>query len=159
MSVFAGLVGGWLMPMVEERADTSLNGAVVIAILVVGYSLGVLMIRRSLDPGPLARGEARWRYRSRPHHERIGRARTWLAPSHRTPGWWATRVEFAIAITAAFVPLLLGPAMTAPNFDDTPPSTVLPLLGVAEASILVGLVWMVRIYRAPLRNDYKAFWR
>ena len=46
-----------------------------------------------------------------------------------------------------------------PTFGDDSPMTALAILAVAEAAILVGIAWMVRIYRAPLQVDATATWR
>ena len=158
MTVFAMLVAGWLTPMFDHRGATMYTN-VLFTTLLVGALAFLYVVRRIADVGPLVKGEARWRYRSRALRERLGRARMWLAPFVRTPGWWATRLEFAIAIVAVFVPLLLIPVLTVPNLGDASPSTSLAIVGVAEAAILVGLAWMIRIYRAPLRMDSKAYWR
>jgi hypothetical protein len=161
MTMFAGLVGGWLgTPMFEDRADR-LSQGIIIAVAVTCYVVGIYFIPRNLDPGPLARGDARWRYRSRALRERIGRARNSLALIDRKPAWWATRIELAIAIVAAAVPPALVPVVLDQQsmFGRSASIDPLAMLGLAEASILVGLAWMVRIYRAPLRNDAKAYWR
>ena len=139
--------------------DPALTTALVIAVVVAGFAAGNYLIRRAVDPGPLARGESRWRYRSHPLRERIAAPRLPLTPFHRTPGWWATRFEFAFAIAAAALPPLLVPGLMAPTFGDDSRMTALAILAVAEAAILVGIAWMVRIYRAPLRVDATATWR
>ena len=82
----------------------------------------------------------------------------------RTPGWWATRLEFAIAISlaimAAVVALVVMPEGSMFGRDNPPRQLVwLGQLTVGSAGILIGLAWMVRIYRAPLRMDSKAYWR
>ena len=156
MTIFAMLVAGWLMPMFDDRGRTGLSQGLVVAVAVACCVAGLYFMRGAADPGPLARGEAQWRYRSRPLRERIARTRMRLS---RTPGWWATRLEFAIAIGAALLPPLLVPAAMAPTFGDVSPRMGLAWLVIGEAASLVGLAWMIRIYRAPLRMDSKAYWR
>ena len=145
--------------LADIRDDATLSAWLVIAVAIAGFAVGIYLIRRSADPGPLARGESRWRYRSRPLQERIAAPRIRLSPFYRTPGWLLTRLEFAIAIGAALLPPLLLPAVMARTFGDVSPRMGLAWLVIAEAASLIGLAWMVRIYRAPLRMDSKAHWR
>jgi hypothetical protein len=131
----------------------------IIGIAVLGAVVGIYVTRRLSEPGPLVRGEARWRYRSRPVGQRIAATRSALASRLPPMGWWTTRIELGIAIAAAFVPPLMVPVVTAPTFRDESPLMALAALGLAEAGILVGLAWMIRIYRAPLNLDAGATWR
>ena len=48
-----------------ELARLVLGGAIVLALI------GLAWIRRIMDPGPLSRGDARWRYRDRDILERM----------------------------------------------------------------------------------------
>ena len=70
----------------------------------------------------------------------------------KTPGWYAVRIELAAAIGPGAVVgaiALLWPPTRGPMFDVPPPdlfSMSLPLLGFVV--YLVGLAWMIRIYRA-----------
>jgi hypothetical protein len=155
MTIFAGLGGGWSGPMLEDRASPIPLGVFVLFVLVVGGLGFRYVVHRITDPGPLARGEARWRYRNRAVRERIVRAMTWLVPVDRSAGWWATRIEFAVAIGSIATTALLDAAL--PGFGGR---TTLPAVSLgALAVMLVGLAWMIRIYRAPLRLDSKAYWR
>lgn len=129
-----------------------------IAVLVIGIAAYLFAVRRIAAPGPLVKGQAHWRYRSRAVRERIGRARTWLVLPDRTSGWWTTRLEFAAAVVTILFAIRL--ITSAPIlFDDQPPERLLLLNGAAIAAMLFGLAWMIRIYRAPLRHDAKAYWR
>ena len=157
MTDFAGIVAGWLLPMFD-RPGPMLADWVPIAVA-TAYCLALaFVIHRRLDTGPLVRGTARWRYRSRALRERVARARTTLVLVDRTSGWWATRIEFAVAIAAivSAVAVVLT-AAAEPTFGGDPPMPLFPLGGIAV--MLVGLAWMVRIYRAPLRLDSTAYWR
>ncbi len=82
-------------------------------------------------------------------------------PFSRTPGWWATRLEFAIAIAPrSLLPRAAGSCREASTFGArTARGSRLAWLVIGDAGILVGLAWMIRIYRAPLRMDSKAYWR
>ncbi|MEA2674053.1 MAG: hypothetical protein QOI92_1245 [Chloroflexota bacterium] len=80
----------------------------------------------------------------------------------RTPGWFAIRIEIALAIgLGAFVGAieLLQPTDIGPMFK-TPPSdlwlTSLPAFGVL--AYLIGLAWMIRIYRADPER-HRSSWR
>jgi hypothetical protein len=160
MSRVTGLVGGWFTPMFDDQVDTRLVNAIALAILVAGYAIGMLLLRRILDPGPLARGEARWRYRNRALRERIARAWVWLGVPDRSPGWWATRIEFSVAIAALALVALLLPSYARPTFGgDGLSARGMLVMAAGVAGMIVGLAWMVRIYRAPLRMDSKAYWR
>jgi hypothetical protein len=78
-----------------------------------------------------------------------------------TLGWWITRLEFAIAVGAVIAipilhlsqPVLIGDARP-DGFYLRQAATVLAAFLVA----VVGLAWMVRIYRAPGRQAPPA-WR
>ena len=155
MTVFAMLVAGWLTPMFEDRGRGWVSQGLVLSVAVACCVAGLYFMRGAADPGPLARGEARWRYRSRPVRERIGRARMRLS---RTPGWWATRLEFAIAIAALAVPALVFMSVLS-QFHHEPIGYVSAMTVAGSTGVVIGLAWMIRIYRAPLRMDAKAYWR
>ena len=76
----------------------------------------------------------------------------------RTPGWWATRLEFAIAIAALAVPALVFMSVLS-QFHHEPIGYVSAMTVAGSTGVVIGLAWMIRIYRAPLRMDAKAYWR
>jgi hypothetical protein len=81
---------------------------------------------------------------------------------HRKPGWWLTRIEFVAAITSftvVAVTLVATPTTFGTYDGPRPPLWWLLSPGVAIAGMLVGLLWMIRLYRAPLKLDSKAYWR
>jgi hypothetical protein len=80
----------------------------------------------------------------------------------KTPGWYAIRIELAAAVgLGAIVGAieLLQPTNIGPMFE-TPPSdlwlTSLPVFGVL--AYLIGLAWMIRIYRAD-PEGHRSWWR
>ena len=134
------------------------------AILVLAVSLvlaiaGLVLIRRIGDPGPLARGEARWRYRDRARIEGPNRIAASFQLPRRTRGWWVTRMQFGIAVVA----LVLGHwslmVQLEPTFGGVRIGLWAMLPIAAYAGMWAGFVWMIRIYRAGLRNDSEATWR
>ena len=148
----------------DIRDSPTLSAALIIVVAIAGFAAGNYLIRRAADPGPLARGEARWRYRTRPMTERLAGTLSSLVPRPRTTGWWATRIEFALAIAAATMAVVAWMFFTPtePIFGRAEPSREvvwLAQLAIGAVGILIGLAWMVRIYRAPLRIDSKAYWR
>ncbi|HEY3336568.1 MAG TPA: hypothetical protein VGK16_15150 [Candidatus Limnocylindrales bacterium] len=160
MTDFARIVGDWMQPMFSPR-EPRLAEWLPIAVA-TAYCLAIaFLVHRTLD-GSLARSEARWRHRSPAIRARLGHARSWLVIVRRTPGWWATRIEFAAAIAAfAALAVVLG-AATEPSVGETGALSPLPgllLPAISVAGMLVGLASMVRIYRAPLRLDSRAYWR
>jgi hypothetical protein len=80
----------------------------------------------------------------------------------KTPGWYVVRIEFAAAIgLGAFVGAveLLQPTYIGPMFETPPPDpwlTSLPAFGAL--GYLVGLAWMIRIYRADPER-HRSWWR
>ena len=64
---------------------------------------------------------------------------------------------FAIGVVVLL--LIAAPRFTDPSFGPTPPEwqRLLPY-GIGVGGVLFGLAWMLRIYRAPTRND-EALWR
>ena len=89
--------------------------------------------------------------------------------SERTWAWWATRIEFAIAIGAVLVAVLwllvLG-GVNSPTFTGNDPirlgTLLLPgWLSISIAALLAalfGVAWMIRIYR-NLREPEPPSWR
>lgn len=84
----------------------------------------------------------------------------------RTQGWWATRVELALAIAAvvfaAWVVLFYtGPNLFAPSFGGHTrylPQVVPRLIPLFAVLVMVaGLAWMIRIFRGP--RDEPPPWR
>ena len=74
----------------------------------------------------------------------------------RIRGWWLTRIELAIGIGVVLVAALLYVAQ--PGFTGySPPWWEGPLTWAAYVGMLVGLVWMIRIYRGP--SDEPPPWR
>jgi hypothetical protein len=77
-----------------------------------------------------------------------------------TRGWYLTRIELALAVGA---PLLTGLLLfvAAPQgmggFFGEPPLTAYLVPAVGVAGVLVGLAWMIRIYRGP--RDEPPRWR
>ena len=130
--------------------------------------IGFIWLRHILEPGPLQRGESRWRYR---HRARLQRIRQWLAegdqtlrPS-RTRGWYLTRLEFAMAgLVAVIAGACLPTALAMSRFWSgafTPvPAELLALVPLSGyAGIAFGIWWMRRLYTAGLRADSEARWR
>jgi hypothetical protein len=82
----------------------------------------------------------------------------------RTPAYWPTRsllvvgsIATVITVAMALVVMLAEPPMFGPEptFLGLPNRVVISLTGVAAA--IVGLAWMVRIFRGP--RDEPAAWR
>jgi hypothetical protein len=159
----------FLVPMFDSRASIfGLPSSVVVMLGALGLMvIGFLWLRHTFEPGPLVRGESRWRYRDRPRLQRI---RQWLAEGDhsvraRTRGWWFTRLEFALAAVMALIATALLPAVIdsfAPTFGGssaipTPVAMLIPLSGYA--GIAFGIWWMHREYTAGLRADSDTRWR
>lgn len=128
-----------------------------VALPVIGLLLaigGILLVRRLSDPGPLARGEARWRYRDSSLRARLEGALDGPVLPDRTRGWWLTRVEFGIALGMPLltVKLLLDSSWTGIS------AFLMPTTIAGFAGMAFGLWWMFRIYRAGARNDADASW-
>ena len=78
----------------------------------------------------------------------------------RMPGWLLARLEVALAvIVVVAIPILYvgRPLMMGDPWPDRA-SLDLLLVVVAELVAMIGLVWMVRIWRGPLRDRVPA-WR
>jgi hypothetical protein len=74
----------------------------------------------------------------------------------RTAAYWPTRILLATGIVAVAADIVWAlPAVLAPPLFGPPPDVLGPAVGMALG--LVGLVWMVRIYRGP--RDEPAPWR
>jgi hypothetical protein len=159
MMDFLEQVAGWFGRLLDGvNPDSGATGVGVLALGLLLAVVGIAWVRRISNPGPLARGDAKWRYRDRGRRERITMAlETPIAPD-RTAGWWLTRIEFGIAIGLPVVVawlLISEPRhMVGGSWPVTLPTTLAGFAGIA-----VGLAWMIRIYRAGLRNDAEATWR
>jgi hypothetical protein len=155
--------------MNEPTLIPGVPGGVSQLLVAGGFLLvGFLWIRHIIEPGPLLRGESRWRYR---HRARLQRFRQWLAEGdqtlrpQRTRGWYLTRLEFALAALVAIIAVACLPAVLdlfAPRFgggESVPPqvTALIPLSGYA--GITFGIWWMRRLYTAGLRSDSDARWR
>lgn len=163
MTEILGLAGGGLgLPLDDLTAGA--GRLVVPAVAMIVAFVGLALIRDLADPGTRKRGEAGWCYRDRTRRERIAAT---LASSEvpdygQTRGWWITRIEFGIATTAVLVGLLWVLMPWPEPFMGEPGPILVPWRLVAPAALagmLFGLGWMVRIYRAGLRNDSEPTWR
>jgi hypothetical protein len=75
---------------------------------------------------------------------------------HRTPAYWQTRILLAVGIAAVVltgVMLLLEPT----TMGGGPRMVENPLVLAAFLAMVVGLVWMARIFRGP--RDEPPSWR
>lgn len=100
-------------------------------------------------------GEARWRYRERGRIDALKRTIESLVEvgSTRTFGWWATRIEFALA-AGALVVATGALASVAGDVGGRPLEGPVAALTVAGfAGIVFGIRWMRRIYLSPLELD------
>lgn len=147
----------WFGPMFDDRA--SIFGLPVDLVYLVGVAallaFGFLWVRHSLGPDELTRGDARWRYRDRGVRHAIADLVHDLRS--RTGGWWATRIEFAVAIgSLGFVVLAV---VWLPSFARSSSLLAAAPTAIGLVGIVIGLVAMVRIYRAGLREDAATSWR
>jgi hypothetical protein len=71
----------------------------------------------------------------------------------RTRGWYLTRIELAIGIGAILLYLAQPASMGAPP----PQWSEAPLTVAGYLGMLVGLAWMIRIFRGP--RDEPPRWR
>ena len=154
----------FLVPMFDPRPSLfGLPSSVVLMVVTVGLMvIGFLWLHRTFEPGPLVRGESRWRYRDRARMERIRRAiRSLIAwPGSRTSGWWATRIEFGLAgFMLALATVALPGALSVEGFHGPSTLEILATSGVGYAGILIGIWWTRRIYLAPLEAGPEAGWR
>ena len=156
MTDFARIAGSSTLTTFEPTGLV-LDGAFILVALVIGYAALLWVLGRALASRRLIARTGPWASRSRTLREGIERARSWLVPPDRTRGWLVTRLEFAVAIgsIALATNTFLVAAQPTLGGDGTLPVVSLGAL----ALMLVGLAWMVRIYRAPLRLDSKAYWR
>ena len=74
----------------------------------------------------------------------------------RMPGWLLARLELAIAAAVVVVIPILGLAIPGRTWHDPWLYGLSPVM--AELIAVVGLVWMVRIWRGPLLDRVPA-WR
>jgi hypothetical protein len=83
---------------------------------------------------------------------------------HRTPAYWPARILLAVGVLATVMAIGLatvlatmpGPMFTPrPDILGLPQSLVAAAIGVAPA--IVGLIWMIRIFRGP--RDVPPAWR
>ena len=77
----------------------------------------------------------------------------------RTPAWYQTRALLALGIGAVLVPVVLfvlSPSMIGPCMDPPPLwHDLIPWAGFL--GMLLGLAWMIRIFRGP--RDEPPRWR
>jgi hypothetical protein len=76
--------------------------------------------------------------------------------NRRTPAYWPTRIMLAVGIAAvllAGVTLLLEPSF----MGDRPRMVESPFVLAAFLIMVLGLVWMIRIFRGP--RDEPPDWR
>ena len=137
------------------QSDWQVTGAFVVA--AIGLGIGFIWIVRifSADPEPDHRA---WRYRHRA--ERTSKPESHASDMTRgQSGRWLARVELGVAAGTGFVvtPFLY---LAAPGFMGPQPPAwqVIGSLVVGAAGILIGFLWMVRIYRADPEPDQRA-WR
>ena len=82
---------------------------------------------------------------------------------NRTPAYWPTRIMLAVGIGATLAVVLLAPLLLAPHgmTDDRPQVLGLPANAVWAAVVVglavVGLLWMIRIYRSS--GEGSSDWR
>ncbi len=79
-----------------------------------------------------------------------------------TPAWWPTRILLAIGIGAVLVPVFLlvaTPTGSSPMFGPPPGfrAAVSFVTVAGYLGMLVGLAWMIRIFRGP--RDEPPPWR
>ena len=82
---------------------------------------------------------------------------------NRTPAYWPARIMLAVGIGATLAVVLLAPLLLAPHgmTDDRPQVLGLPANAVWAAVVVglavVGLLWMIRIYRGS--SEESSNWR
>ena len=154
-----------VLAMMGDARSSILGLPVSVVMLLVGIGLiaaGFLWMRHTLEPGPLVRGEGRWRYRDRRRVERFRAAIHSLIvwPRSRTSGWWATRLEFGLAgVMLAIATVGLQYALSLGGLRGPSMLEILATSGTGYAGILFGIWWMRRIYLAPLETDPEVGWR
>jgi hypothetical protein len=130
------------------------DGVVLLVVSTTLMALGAAWVRHILGMDEVLRG-GRWRYRDRGRMERLKRTIGSLVevPFTRTPGWWATRIEFAVAGGALVVATIAITGLPdVVGYRSTGwPVVALTLLGYA--GIVFGIRWMRRIYLSPLEVD------
>jgi hypothetical protein len=130
------------------------DGVVLLVVSTTLMALGAAWVLHILGMDEVLRG-GRWRYRDRGRMERLKRTIGSLVevPFTRTPGWWATRIEFAVAGGALVVATIAITGLPdVVGYRSTGwPVVALTLLGYA--GIVFGIRWMRRIYLSPLEVD------
>jgi hypothetical protein len=130
------------------------DGVVLLVVSTTLMALGAAWVLHILRMDEVLRG-GRWRYRDRGRMERLRRTIGSLVevPFTRTPGWWATRIEFAVAGGAlAVATIAITGLPDVVGYRSTGwPVVALTLLGYA--GIVFGIRWMRRIYLSPLEVD------
>jgi hypothetical protein len=130
------------------------DGVVLLVVSTTLMALGAAWVLHILGMDEVLRG-GRWRYRDRGRMERLRRTIGSLVevPFTRTPGWWATRIEFAVAGGAlAVATIAITGLPDVVGYRSTGwPVVALTLLGYA--GIVFGIRWMRRIYLSPLEVD------
>jgi len=82
---------------------------------------------------------------------------------NRTPAYWPARIMLAVGIGATLAVVLLAPLLLVPHglTNDRPQMLGLPANAVWAAVVVglavVGLLWMIRIYRGP--SEESSDWR
>jgi hypothetical protein len=132
--------------------------AVILATAVLGLVAGIFMIHRISTVGDEA--VARWRYRDEWSGDEIGAASE-PARSDLEAARMIGRLLILIAVMAPLIFLVLWvaapPAWPQPMFYEPPwYEGVLPWVGAG--GYVVGLAWMIRIYRADPEPDQRS-WR
>jgi hypothetical protein len=136
------------------------NDLVTMTVSITLAAVGLAWLHRTLGTDELV-ARAAWRYRDRGRIAGIVHTIRSLVelPLTQTVGWWATRIEFALAAAALLV-ATLGLAGLQPALGSSP--MALPVFGlslVGYAGIVVGIGWMRRIYLSPLELDPEVRWR
>ena len=140
----------------------------VTAAAALGMVVGLFWIHRIGGQGddegrPIFRYRAEGRPRPRPP-ERRRFARPSLPDAIRrrtTIRWLATRLELAIAVACAAIPVALwmvGLPRTSAMFMGPGPDLGTPLAVAGTVGCLVGLAWMIRIARGPAGTG-RTVWR
>lgn len=131
------------------------EGVVLMVVSTTLLAVGFAWLRHVLGMDEIL-ASARWRYRDRGRIDGLKRTIESLIemPFTRTSGWWATRIEFALAggalLAAVIVPIIL-PGTVGGGMSPQWPVAALTLVGYA--GIAFGIRWMRRIYLSPLEVD------
>ena len=131
------------------------DSVVLLATSTTLMAVGLVWVHHVLGMDEVLRG-ARWRYRDRGRVERLRRTIASLirVPFTRTFGWWATRIEFALAGGALLVgTIALGGLPGALGYRSSAGLSLVALTVLGYAGIVFGVRWMRRIYLSPLEVD------